>query len=69
MGTVNTMSGYGRKHQHKFTLQHKTVMDFVASRGSSSHSNSATFHLWEYVPFLSAAIMLTTLHFIATMLV
>ena len=68
MRILSTMSGDGRKHQHKHTLQHTTVMDSVAFRGSSSHSNSATLHLQEYVPFLSAAIMLSTLHFIATML-
>lgn len=38
-------------------------------RNISSHYNSNIFDLLEYVPFPAAAITLSTLHFIATMLV
>lgn len=55
--------------QHQCMLQHTIVTYSVTFGDISSYDNSNIFYLQEYVLFPSAAITLSTLHFIATVLV
>lgn len=62
-------SGDGRIHQYQYTLQHTIQTDTVAVRNIFLHFSSAIFRLQKYVRYPSADTLLSTLHFIATMLV